>query len=131
MLLEFYKGACCMKKTIKISLIFLIVVIIIIFSAFNNNLKTVNYNIKTDKVSNSIKLAVVSDLHCCLYGGGQFRIPFIGGLFAPGQGLFPKLTSGRHTKSGTDMIISRGIGNSSFPVRINNHPELVVVELKR
>lgn len=63
--------------------------------------------------------------------GGQFRIPFIGGLFAPGQGLFPKLTSGRHTKSGTDMIISRGIGNSSFPVRINNHPELVVVELKR
>lgn len=62
--------------------------------------------------------------------GGQFRIPFMGGLFAPGQGLFPKLTCGRHTKSGTDMIISRGIGNSSFPIRINNNPELVVVELK-
>lgn len=74
MLLEFYKGVCCMKKTIKISLIFLIVVIIIIFSAFNNNLKTVNYNIKTDKVSNSIKLAVVSDLHCCLYGDNQSEL---------------------------------------------------------
>lgn len=63
--------------------------------------------------------------------GGQFRIPFKGGLFAPGQGLFPKFTSGRHTKSGTDMIISRGIGNSSFPIRINNNPEIVVVELKK
>ncbi len=61
--------------------------------------------------------------------GGQIRIPFIGGVFAPHQGFFPKYTSGIHTQNNTTMIISRGLGNSTFPFRINNRPELVVVTL--
>ncbi len=63
--------------------------------------------------------------------GGQIRLPFIGGLYAPGQGIFPKYTAGIHEKNGTKMIISRGIGSSSFPFRINNNPELVCVTLKK
>ena len=64
--------------------------------------------------------------------GGQWRIPFIDqGIYAPGQGLFPELTSGEHTIGSTHMIISRGLGNSEFPLRINNRPELVVIDLKR
>lgn len=63
--------------------------------------------------------------------GGQIRIPFIGALYAPGQGVFPKYTSGRHVSDGTTMIVSRGIGPSSFPFRINNNPELVCVTLKK
>lgn len=62
--------------------------------------------------------------------GGQIRLPFVGGLFAPGQGLFPKYTSGiyRHDKSA--MIVSRGLGNgSSFSQRIGNYPEIVIVTL--
>ncbi|MCM1545275.1 MAG: metallophosphoesterase [Ruminococcus sp.] len=62
--------------------------------------------------------------------GGQIRIPFIGGVVAPNQGFFPKYTSGKFESSSTAMIVSRGIGNSIFPFRINNRPELVVVTLK-
>ena len=62
--------------------------------------------------------------------GGQFRIPFIGGLYAPGQGLFPKYTSGIYEKNNTSMVVSRGLGNSGFPLRLFNRPELVVVTLK-
>lgn len=62
--------------------------------------------------------------------GGQIRLPFIGGLYAPGQGIFPKYTSGRHDADDTTMYVSRGLGNSVFPLRIFNRPELVVVTLK-
>lgn len=62
--------------------------------------------------------------------GGQIRIPFIGGLFAPHQGFFPQYDSGMHTIGNSALIVSRGLGNSSFPLRINNRPELVLVELK-
>ncbi|MBQ7031323.1 MAG: metallophosphoesterase [Bacilli bacterium] len=62
--------------------------------------------------------------------GGQIRLPFIGGIFVPNQGFFPKYTSGKYEEKNTTMIVSRGIGNSLFPFRINNRPELIVVELK-
>lgn len=62
--------------------------------------------------------------------GGQVRIPFIGGLIALNQGLFPNYTAGLYHEKNTDMIVSRGLGNSIVPVRINNTPELMIVELK-
>lgn len=63
--------------------------------------------------------------------GGQIRLPFTQGLFAPGQGLLPKLTSGIHQWEHATMIISRGLGNSVFPFRIFNRPEITVTELRR
>ena len=63
--------------------------------------------------------------------GGQFRIPFVGGLYAPAQGAFPKYDSGLYTKGTTNMIVSRGLGNSAFPFRINNTPEIVIVTLAK
>ena len=63
--------------------------------------------------------------------GGQFRLPFIGGLYAPGQGLFPKYDAGIFESDITKMIVSRGIGNSAFPFRLFNRPEIVVVTLKK
>ena len=62
--------------------------------------------------------------------GGQFRLPFIGGLVAPNQGFFPKYDAGQFNEENTTMIVSRGVGNSIIPFRINNPPEIVVVELK-
>lgn len=62
--------------------------------------------------------------------GGQIRLPGIGGLYAPGQGFFPKYTSGNYTVGDTEMIVSRGIGNSAFPLRVNDRPEVVIVTLK-
>lgn len=61
--------------------------------------------------------------------GGQFRLPFVGGIIAPNQGLFPKYDAGIYTKEQTTMIVSRGIGNSVIPVRFNNRPEVVMIEL--
>lgn len=62
--------------------------------------------------------------------GGQFRLPLIGGLYAPNQGVFPEYDSGLYTESDTNMLVSRGIGNSLFPLRFHNRPEVVLVELK-
>lgn len=62
--------------------------------------------------------------------GGQVRIPFVGGLVAPNQGFLPDYTEGVYHKNGTDMVVSRGLGNSIIPVRINNMPELVIVTLE-
>lgn len=60
--------------------------------------------------------------------GGLIRL-FGRGLIAPGQGLFPDRTAGRFEKNGVTMIISRGLGNSGLPFRINNPPEIVAVTL--
>lgn len=62
--------------------------------------------------------------------GGQFRIPFIGGLYAPDQGFFPEYDAGLYTDGKTNMLVSRGIGNSKIPIRFNNRPEVIVIELE-
>ncbi len=72
-----------------------------------------------------VDLALTGHVH-----GGQFRLPFVGGLYAPGQGAFPTYDAGLFTEGQTNMIISRGVGPSRFPFRLNNRPEIVVVTLK-
>lgn len=72
-----------------------------------------------------INLALSGHAH-----GGQIRIPLVGGLYSPGQGIFPKLTSGIIGDGDYKMIISRGLGPSIFPFRIFNRPELIIVKLK-
>ena len=62
--------------------------------------------------------------------GGQFRLPFVGGLVAPNQGFFPEYDGGLHTKKNTNMLVSRGVGNSILPFRINNRPEVISIELQ-
>lgn len=64
--------------------------------------------------------------------GGQFRLPFIGGVIAPHQGLFPTYDAGLYyATDDTTMVVSRGLGDSIIPLRINNPPELVVVTLEK
>lgn len=64
--------------------------------------------------------------------GGQFRIPFLDkGLIAPGQGLFPTLTSGVYNfDNDRKLIVSRGLGNSIIPIRINNRPHIPIITLR-
>lgn len=61
--------------------------------------------------------------------GGQFRLPFVGGIVAPDQGFPPEYTAGEYYMNGTEMIVSRGLGNSVIPVRLFNYPEIVCVDL--
>ena len=62
--------------------------------------------------------------------GGQIRLPFVGGIVAPDQGFLPEYTSGKYNRADTEMIVSRGLGNSIIPVRLFNYPEVVCVELR-
>lgn len=62
--------------------------------------------------------------------GGQFRLPVIGGVYSPGQGINPRFYQGLHGDR-PKMIVSRGLGNSSFPLRLFNCPEIVVIDMEK
>lgn len=63
--------------------------------------------------------------------GGQWRLPVIGGLFSPDQGLLPHYDAGLFEDDGRMMIVSRGLGNSGFPLRLFNYPEIVYVQVTK
>ena len=65
--------------------------------------------------------------------GGIVRLPFIGGLYTQEEGFFPRFTSGEYKLEKQQiLIISAGLGDSKpFPPRINNLPELVVIDINR
>ncbi|MFI3326105.1 MAG: metallophosphoesterase [Clostridia bacterium] len=75
-------------------------------------------------VDNEIDLVLTGHAH-----GGQIRLPFIGGLYAPSQGVLPKYDGGLYKENKTTMYLSRGIGKSKFPFRIFNRPEIVSITL--
>lgn len=79
-----------------------------------------------------IDLYAEQGIDVCFCGhahGGQVRLPGIGGLYAPNQGIFPRYTNGRYQKQETTMFVSRGLGNSRAPLRIYNRPHLICVTL--
>ena len=107
------------------------------YSALKESLETLNlqkdrFTVLLSHRPEYFDLYAQMGVHLVLSGhshGGQFRIPVIGGLFAPGQGLFPQYDAGLFVKGNTNMVVSRGIGNSAFPVRVNNRPEVIIVTL--
>ena len=52
------------------------------------------------------------------------------GLFSPRIRLFPKYDSGLFVKDGKSLIVSRGLGTHTIPVRVFNPGDLVVIDLK-
>lgn len=62
--------------------------------------------------------------------GGQVRIPYLGGVIAPGQGLFPKYDKGIIEKGNTIIYIDSGLGNSVLPIRLFNRVQIsnIVIE---
>ena len=63
------------------------------------------------------------------FHGGQIIIPGVGGLVSPEFEFLPDYYEGMRAFGSTTVILSRGLGNSIIPVRINNYPELVVVKV--
>ena len=62
--------------------------------------------------------------------GGLVYLPPFGGLYASNQGFFPKYSAGLYHLNESQMIVSRGLGNSSKAIRIFNGPELVSITIK-
>ena len=60
--------------------------------------------------------------------GGHVRMRD-GSLFSPDQGFLPTYTHGVYEYGGTRMVVSRGLGNSSIPWRVNNPPHLPMLIL--
>lgn len=63
--------------------------------------------------------------------GGQWRLPKTDGLLAPDQGVLPKLTNGLYIKNDSHLVVSRGLANSTFPLRLNNYPHLIFTTIKQ
>lgn len=63
------------------------------------------------------------------YHGGQIRLPLIGGVYAPYVGLFPEYVEGLYTGDAATCVLSAGLGSSPGIPRINNLPQIVVVDI--
>lgn len=61
--------------------------------------------------------------------GGIIRLPFVGGVVSPAATLFPKYDGGKFTEYGSTMILGRGLGTHTIPVRMWNPGEVVLVTL--
>ena len=62
--------------------------------------------------------------------GGMIRVPFIGAIFSPDEGLMPKYSAGRYQLEDSVLVVSRGLGRGSRGFRLFNRPNLVEITLK-
>lgn len=66
--------------------------------------------------------------------GGVVRVPVIGPLFTHEGGLLPErggdFVYGRYNTAGSPLIVSAGLENSNI-FRINNQPELVIIDINK
>ncbi|MCL2088148.1 MAG: metallophosphoesterase [Oscillospiraceae bacterium] len=80
-----------------------------------------NYSLTGEKSYNQYEFDIMFSGHS---HGGQFILPFVGGVYSPGQGLFPRYYRGLYDGR---LIVSAGLGDSVFPQRLFNRPQVIVV----
>lgn len=78
----------------------------------------------TDYVNWGADITVSGHVH-----GGLMRLPYVGGVVSPKLTIFPKYDGGRFEQDNAVMIVSRGLGTHTLPIRIFNPGELVVLRL--
>ena len=62
--------------------------------------------------------------------GGIMRLPFLGGVIAPSYKIFPKYDGGVFKSENATMLLGRGMGSHTIPLRFFNPAELYDVTLK-
>lgn len=62
--------------------------------------------------------------------GGIVRIPFFGGILSPRISFFPKYNGGLYNIEESKMIVSRGLGMHTIPIRLFNIPEISYITYK-
>ena len=62
--------------------------------------------------------------------GGIMRLPVLGGVLSPALRLFPKYDGGLYEEGKSKMVLGRGLGTHTLPVRVFNPGELIVVRLE-
>ncbi|MDE6892596.1 MAG: hypothetical protein K2P50_12455, partial [Lachnospiraceae bacterium] len=60
--------------------------------------------------------------------GGLMRLPFLGGVISPALKLFPKYDGGEFHEGKSTLILGRGLGTHTLPIRIFNPGEVVVID---
>lgn len=63
--------------------------------------------------------------------GGVMRLPYFGGVLGTNFRFFPKYDGGKFVEDGKVMIVSRGLGAHTIPIRVFNPAELVEIVIKK
>lgn len=103
------------------------------FETIYKNIKEENYNILLSHSPNRPIRYLNKFTDVILSGhthGGQVRLPFIGGIIAPGQGLLPKYDKGIVELGDTTLYIDSGLGNSVAPIRLFNRVQITNIEVE-
>ena len=72
----------------------------------------------------NVDLAVAGHYH-----GGQVQLPLVGGVYSVDNGLFPQYCNGMFSLTNGHLFVTRGLGNSHRSPRINNRPEIAVIDI--
>lgn len=63
--------------------------------------------------------------------GGLIRMPFFGSVYSPNEGFMPKYSKGLYKVGNTHLVVSGGLGNTLAPLRINNFPEIIAIDIEK
>ena len=63
--------------------------------------------------------------------GGIVRLPLLGGVISPAIVLFPKYDGGLFKKDGKYMVLSRGLGMHTIPIRFYNPGEVCMITIRK
>ena len=63
-------------------------------------------------------------------GFGFMRLPVLGGVLSPALRLFPRYDGGLYEEGKSKMVLGRGLGTHTLPIRVFNPGELIVVRLE-
>lgn len=100
-----------------------------VFNESSKNCYSILLHHQPEYISNHVDDAKIDLIMCGHTHGGAVQIPFVGGLFAPNQGFFPKYDKGEFDLYDTKMIVSAGLGDAYPILRMNNCPEISVVKI--